>query len=112
MRTTYWPEAATLANACLHYVFDLWARQWRRRQAHGDVIIGRAGAQAALRRGSGSGRGVRGSPWGRRGDVVSPISSNVYLHRLDTSHGLDLVNETGTPAMRHVRMPEHLEGRP
>jgi hypothetical protein len=64
MRTTYWPEAATLANACLHYVFDLWARQWRRRQAHGDVIIGRAGAQAALRRGSGSGRGVRGSPWG------------------------------------------------
>jgi hypothetical protein len=25
MRTTYGPEAATLANACLHYVFDLWA---------------------------------------------------------------------------------------
>jgi hypothetical protein len=42
---------------------------------------------------------------------VSPISSNVYLHRLDISHGFDLVNETGTSAMRHVRMPEHLEGR-
>jgi RNA-directed DNA polymerase len=23
----------------LHYVFDLWADQWRRRHAHGDVII-------------------------------------------------------------------------
>ena len=43
---------------------------------------------------------------------VSPISSNVYLHWLDTSHGFDLVNETGTSPMRHVRMPEHLEGRP
>jgi RNA-directed DNA polymerase len=28
-----------LANVYLHYVFDLWARQWRNRQAHGDVII-------------------------------------------------------------------------
>ena len=28
-----------LANVYLHYVFDLWARQWRRRQAHGEVII-------------------------------------------------------------------------
>ena len=28
-----------LANVYLHYVFDLWARQWRRRHAHGDVII-------------------------------------------------------------------------
>jgi RNA-directed DNA polymerase len=28
-----------LANIYLHYVFDLWARQWRRRQAHGEVII-------------------------------------------------------------------------
>jgi group II intron reverse transcriptase/maturase len=28
-----------LANVYLHYVFDLWARQWRKRQAHGDVII-------------------------------------------------------------------------
>jgi RNA-directed DNA polymerase len=28
-----------LANVCLHYVFDLWAHQWRRRHAHGEVII-------------------------------------------------------------------------
>src|SRR5262245_34265943 len=28
-----------LANLSLHYVFDLWAAQWRRRHARGDVII-------------------------------------------------------------------------
>jgi len=28
-----------LANIYLHYVFDLWAQAWRRRQAHGDVIV-------------------------------------------------------------------------
>jgi RNA-directed DNA polymerase len=28
-----------LANVYLHYVFDLWADHWRRRRAHGDVII-------------------------------------------------------------------------
>ena len=28
-----------LANIYLHYVFDRWARQWRRRNAHGDVVI-------------------------------------------------------------------------
>ena len=28
-----------LANIYLHYVFDRWVRQWRRRNAHGDVII-------------------------------------------------------------------------
>jgi hypothetical protein len=28
-----------LSNVYLHYVFDLWADQWRRRNAHGDVII-------------------------------------------------------------------------
>jgi len=30
-----------LANVYLHYVFDRWARQWRRRQASGDVVIAR-----------------------------------------------------------------------
>jgi RNA-directed DNA polymerase len=30
-----------LANVYLHYVFDLWADQWRRRHAHGDVILSR-----------------------------------------------------------------------
>jgi group II intron reverse transcriptase/maturase len=28
-----------LANIYLHYVFDLWAHQWRRKQARGDVVI-------------------------------------------------------------------------
>jgi RNA-directed DNA polymerase len=30
-----------LSNVYLHYVFDLWADQWRRRHARGDVIITR-----------------------------------------------------------------------
>lgn len=29
----------TLANVFLHYVFDLWAKQWRERYATGDVIL-------------------------------------------------------------------------
>ncbi len=37
------PQGATasplLANVYLHYVFDLWVQQWRKREAHGDVII-------------------------------------------------------------------------
>ena len=28
-----------LSNVYLHYVFDLWADQWRRRNAHGDMVI-------------------------------------------------------------------------
>jgi RNA-directed DNA polymerase len=30
-----------LGNVYLHYVFDLWAEQWRRRNARGDVILTR-----------------------------------------------------------------------
>jgi group II intron reverse transcriptase/maturase len=30
-----------LANVYLHYAFDLWADQWRRRNAHGDMIVTR-----------------------------------------------------------------------
>ena len=37
------PQGATmsplLANIFLHYVFDLWVEQWRRRYARGDVIV-------------------------------------------------------------------------
>jgi RNA-directed DNA polymerase len=37
------PQGATisplLANVYLHYVFDLWPQQWRRRHARGDVLI-------------------------------------------------------------------------
>ena len=28
-----------LANIYLHYVFDLWVQHWRKKQAHGDVIV-------------------------------------------------------------------------
>jgi len=28
-----------LANLYLHYVFDLWAQQWRKRHARGDIVI-------------------------------------------------------------------------
>jgi group II intron reverse transcriptase/maturase len=28
-----------LANLYLHYVFDLWAQRWRRKQARGDVVV-------------------------------------------------------------------------
>jgi retron-type reverse transcriptase len=28
-----------LANIYLHYVFDLWTHRWRRRHAHGDVVV-------------------------------------------------------------------------
>ena len=28
-----------LANIYLHYVFDLWVQQWRKKQARGDVVI-------------------------------------------------------------------------
>ena len=30
-----------LANVYLHYVFDLWAEQWRRREVRGDMIVTR-----------------------------------------------------------------------
>src|SRR5438128_7197973 len=37
------PQGASLspllANIYLHYVFDLWVRQWRKKQAHGDVVV-------------------------------------------------------------------------
>jgi hypothetical protein len=33
----------------LHYVFDRWARQWRRRQAHGDMVIVRFADDCAPR---------------------------------------------------------------
>jgi len=37
------PQGATisplLSNVYLHYVLDLWVQQWRRRNAHGDVVV-------------------------------------------------------------------------
>jgi len=37
-----------LANVYLHYVFDLWAHAWRRKRAHGDVIIVRFADDAII----------------------------------------------------------------
>ena len=34
-----WRGYAVLSNIRLHYELDLWIEQWRRRQAHGDVIL-------------------------------------------------------------------------
>ena len=31
--------SALLANVYLHYVFDLWVQQWRRREATGNVVV-------------------------------------------------------------------------
>jgi hypothetical protein len=33
-----------LANIYLHYVFDVWVRQWRRQRANGDVVVVRGRA--------------------------------------------------------------------
>ena len=37
-----------LANVYAHYVFDLWAHQWRRRHARGDVVIVRFADDAVV----------------------------------------------------------------
>ena len=37
-----------LANVYAHYVFDLWAHQWRRRHAHGDMVIVRFADDAVV----------------------------------------------------------------
>src|SRR5205814_8561246 len=39
-----------LANVYLHYVFDLWAQRWRRREATGDMVIVRYADDSAPRR--------------------------------------------------------------
>jgi RNA-directed DNA polymerase len=39
-----------LANIYLHYVFDLWAQQWRQRHACGDIIVVRYADDSAPRR--------------------------------------------------------------
>ena len=37
-----------LSNIYLHYVFDLWSEQWRKKKAHGDIIIIRYADDAVL----------------------------------------------------------------
>ena len=39
-----------LGNIYLHYVFDLWAQRWRRREARGDMVIVRYADDRAPRR--------------------------------------------------------------
>jgi len=39
-----------LANVYLHYVFDLWVQRWRKKQAHGDVVVVRFADDCAPRR--------------------------------------------------------------
>jgi group II intron reverse transcriptase/maturase len=39
-----------LANIYLHYVFDLWVQAWRKKRAHGDVIVVRYADDSAPRR--------------------------------------------------------------
>jgi retron-type reverse transcriptase len=39
-----------LANIFLHYVLDLWVHQWRKRPAHGRVVIVRYADDCAPRR--------------------------------------------------------------
>ena len=39
-----------LANIYLHYVFDLWVQAWRKKCAHGDVIVVRYADDGAPRR--------------------------------------------------------------
>jgi RNA-directed DNA polymerase len=39
-----------LANIYLHYVFDLWVQQWRKKWAHGDVVVVRYCDDCAPRR--------------------------------------------------------------
>jgi len=39
-----------LANIHLHYVFDLWVQAWRKKCAHGDVIVVRYADDSAPRR--------------------------------------------------------------
>ena len=41
---------SALANVYLHYVFDLWVQRWRKKQAHGDVVVVRFADDCAPRR--------------------------------------------------------------
>ena len=46
------PQGATisplLANIYLHYAYDLWVHQWRKRHAHGDVVVVRYADDAVV----------------------------------------------------------------
>ena len=58
-----------LANLYLHYVLDLWVQAWRKKVAHGDVIVVRYADDAVLGFSIGRSREVPGRATGARAEV-------------------------------------------
>jgi hypothetical protein len=72
-----------LANVYLHYVFDLWAQQWRRREATGNAIFVRYADDSAPRRREDG--GILPSSHAAQEMRAGP-SEPVYRRRLQTTH--------------------------
>lgn len=72
-----------LANVYLHYVFDLWAAQWRRREATGNVIVVRYADDSAPRRREEG--GILPSSHAAQEMRAGP-SEPAYRRRLQTAH--------------------------
>jgi hypothetical protein len=66
-----------LANLYLHYVLDLWVQAWRKKVAHGDVIVVRYADDAVLVRipVPGRSREVPGGLAGARAEVRAGVAS-------------------------------------
>jgi group II intron reverse transcriptase/maturase len=72
-----------LANVFLHYVFDLWAHQWRRREATGNVVVVRYADDSAPRRREKG--GILSSSHAAQEMRAGP-SKSAYRRRLQTTH--------------------------
>jgi retron-type reverse transcriptase len=72
-----------LANVYLHYVFDLWAKQWRAREAIGNVIVVRYADDSAPRRREKG--GILSSSHAAQEMRAGP-SKPAYRRRLQTTH--------------------------
>lgn len=72
-----------LANIYLHYVFDLWAHQWRQRHARGNVVIVRYADDSAPRRRTGG--AILLSSHAAQEMRAGP-SKPAYRRRLQTAH--------------------------
>jgi RNA-directed DNA polymerase len=105
-----------LANVYLHYVLDRWVRQWRRRHAHGDVIIVRfaddfvAGFEHKSDASSSSptfASGSRSSPWSciptRRGSSSSGATPPATAARASGSRRRSTSSASRTSAGRPGR---------
>jgi retron-type reverse transcriptase len=79
-----------LANVYLHYALDLWAQQWRRRHARGDMIVVRFAAQRRAAQGLGKpetfdflgfthicGKGKNDSFWLRRITIAKRLRAKL-----------------------------------